>query len=579
MGSDRLERQPDALEERTFDVVVVGGGIFGACVAWDAALRGMDVALVERGDFGNATSANSYKIIHGGMRYLQHLDLPRVRGSSHERSAFLRIAPHLVEPVPILIPTYGKGTKGKAFLRAGLGAFDLLTADRNRGIDCPSRHIPSHEALGREAVEHFFPSLSDPSLTGGVLMWDGQMYSPPRLVLSIVRSAADEGAVVANYMEATGVLREEGRVTGVEARDRLGNGRTLSIRARYTVNTAGPWAADLFEEWTGRSFSAGKPTFSRDVGLVVRRTPTTGMGVACAARTADAESVVDRGSRHLFILPWRDRTMVGVWHGEYTGSPDHVVVTEDEIRGFLDEVNDALPELALEPDDVTMVNTGLIVFGSDAEGGSAHRFGHRSVFVDHGMEDGLEGILTLIGVRATMARGDAERVVDHLAERLPGDSPVCSTARTSVHGGDFKRFWELRNRIASRLPAGCDSSVAESLAHNYGRQAVSVLDVCDEEPDLFRTIGRSSVLTGEVVHAVRHEAAIHLEDVVLRRTDLGTAGFPGDDVLRSVADLMEREAGWGRPRTAEEIESVRRFFRRRGAVRRYEPGSETLLSA
>lgn len=577
-ASGRLERRVEALEGRVFDVAVIGGGVFGACVAWDAALRGMDVALVERGDFGHATSANSYKILHGGMRYLQHLDLPRVRASSHERSAFLRIAPHLVEPVPILIPTYGRGVKGRAFLRAGLTAFDLLTADRNRGIDCASRRLPSHEVLGREAVEHFYPSLSEDSLTGGVLMWDGQMYSPPRLVLAILRSAAQRGAVLTNYVEATGILREGDRVVGLEARDLAGDHGSLTVRARHTVNATGPWAADHFEAWTGRTFSAGKPTFSRDVGLVVRRRLPYRVGVACAARTADAESLLDRGNRHLFILPWRDRTLVGVWHGEYSGSADRVVVTEEEIREFLGEVNQAFPELGLGLEDVSMVNTGLIVFGSDA-GSSGHRFGHRSVIVDHGAQDGLEGMHTLIGVRATMARREAERVVDDLAEKLGVEGRSGATAWTPVHGGEIRSFWELRESIAARLPEDVDRGVADNLAHNHGNAADDVLSLARERPELARTVGASQVLGAEIVHAVRDEAAIHLDDVLTRRTDLGTADHPGEDVLEAVADVMAREAGWGGTRKAEELQAARRFFRRRGAVRRYESGTETLLTA
>src|SRR3972149_7864196 len=179
-----MKRNVATLADKEYDLVIVGGGIFGVCAAWDATLRGLSVALVERGVFAHATSASCFKIVHGGLRYLQHADLHRIRESSRERNSLLRIAPHLVRPLPVVVPTYGQGLRGKGLLRAGLLAYDLITFDRNRGITDPQRRIPRGYAISREECLGLFPGLESKGLTGGVGFHDGQMYSPARLALS-----------------------------------------------------------------------------------------------------------------------------------------------------------------------------------------------------------------------------------------------------------------------------------------------------------------------------------------------------------------------------------------------------------
>ena len=207
------------LADKEYDVVVVGGGIFGACAAWDAALRGLSVLLLERGDFGEATSANAYKFVHGGMRYLQQLDLVRLWESSDERSALLRIAPHLVYPLPIAMPTYGHGMRGKEVLRAGFAAYELLTARRNRGIQDARRRIPRARFLSRDAILGEFPDLPTDGLTGAALFADAQVYNMPRLTLGFVRAAQEAGAAAVNYAEVTRFVQDGGRVAGVEVHD------------------------------------------------------------------------------------------------------------------------------------------------------------------------------------------------------------------------------------------------------------------------------------------------------------------------------------------------------------------------
>ncbi len=555
-------------ERESCDVLIVGGGIFGACAAYEAASRGLRVVLVERDDFAGATTANSYKIAHGGIRYLQHCDITRVRESSRERSALLRTLPHLVQPLPILIPTYGLGMKGKAILRAGFKAYEWLTADRNRDISDPASRIPPARSLSKEETLDQFPRLPVEGLTGGIVFCDGQMYSPPRIALAYLRSAAEAGAVLLNYAEVTGLDVEENRVRGVVVRDRIGK-RRITLRASIVLNAAGPWADDFLREALNLNLGPARPVFSRDIGLVTRRKLRGDLGLACPTVTRDAAATLDRGGRHLFLLPWRNYTLVGVWHGVWSGSPDQVAVEPDELADYVAEANRAYPGLDLRSSDICMVNTGLILYGDEDETALEHNFGRRSLLFDHAALHGVEGMVTLVGVRATMARGMAERAVDLVFRKLGRNRVASTTHNVPVWGGDFDNFTRLVDRVSLDGPdeAPFSPAVARQIARNHGSRYPEVVELAREDSALAVPYSGTAVLPAQVAYAVRSEMAFTLEDVLLRRTDLGTAEEPEHQVLAAVAADVARELGWDAVRTRREIDAVRDFFSRRGAVR------------
>jgi glycerol-3-phosphate dehydrogenase len=542
------------LSTREFDLIVVGGGIFGACAAWDAALRGLNVALLEKNDFSHATSANHLKMVHGGIRYLQHGDVYRVRESCRERTSLLRVAPHLVSPLPIVMPTYGHGKRGKAVLGAGVSLYDLLTMDRNRGLPDRSRQIPAGRLISRGEVLKRFPGIDPHGLTGAAVFYDGQMYNPPRLALSFVRSASNAGAAIANHMEVTGFVQEGERVTGVFATD-LAGGRKLAIRGRLVLNTAGPWAAKLLEEGLDLGLKP-KPVFSRDVCFVVSRRISERYALACQTRTKDADAILSRGGRHLFIAPWRGSTLVGVWHGVYEGSPDRVRVSPEELQTYLDETNAAYPGFSLTLRDVTMVNAGLILFAENRRGTSDISFGKRSLLIDHEKVHRKKGLITLIGVRATTARGMAKKAVDLAFGKLGLQPPPSDTGTTPIFGGRIGGFAEFLEQVSAERPCGLDREVLEGMVRNYGCEYPAVLNYIDGDPGLAQRITGSTVLKAEVVHAVREEMAEKLEDVVFRRTDLGTDRHPGKAALLECAHLMATECGWDEARTRTEVGQV-----------------------
>ncbi|HEU4652537.1 MAG TPA: FAD-dependent oxidoreductase [Steroidobacteraceae bacterium] len=548
-----MDRNVAALTAAEFDVLVIGGGAFGAAAAREAALRGLNTALIERADFGAGASAECFKMVHGGIRYLQHLDFPRLRASAHERSAFLRIAPHLVNPLPIAIPTFGYGRKGKAFLGAGARVYDLCTIDRNRGISDPRRQIHRSQRLSRADVLSLFPHLDSPDLTGAVVFEDGQMYNPARLVLAFVRAAVDLGATAANYVGAERFLWEGSTVRGVKARDAI-TGDTFDIRARVTLNAAGPWADYLLKD--PEHFPAHRRLpFSRDAYFVVDRKPTSEFAVAVQALSRDKDAVFARATRHLFAVPWHDKTLIGVWHRLWPDAPDTAHVTEEEIETWIHELNTVYPTLHLKHSEVCFAHCGLVPFGETATE-TELSFGKKSRITDH-RAHGIHGLVSLAGIRYTTARIDGTEALELLLQQFKGAyRQIDSSLSTRMHlpGGDIENFSEFERRAQRHSSRFVSASALRSLLRNHGTRYAEVLACTHGNTAL---VPQSDTLVAEVRHAVEQEMALRLEDVVLRRTDLGAARHPGDAAVEFVAAQMGKILAWSPQRVSDEIQRTR----------------------
>lgn len=553
-----MRRELGDLQGREFDLIIVGGGISGLCVAWDASQRGLSVALLESRDFAHAASANSFKMIHGGIRYLQHADLVRVRTSARERGALMRIAPHLTRPLPIFIPTYGHGLKGRAILMAGMKLYDLLTADRNRGISDPARRIPATRSVSRARALELFPALDATGLTGGAVFCDGQMVSPARLALAFGSSAAQLGAVLANHCEVTGLLQGADGVKGVIARDRLED-RSFEVRGRVVLNAAGGWAPDLLATSPPLGLRP-RPVFSRDACFFVRRAHPAAMALAVTGSSRDPQAVFSRSARHLFLVPWRGGTLVGVWHAVWNGDPSATRVAESELLEWIAEINAAMPSLELELGDVALTQCGLVLFAENEPGASDLKYGHRSLIVDHAQADGVAGLITLVSVRYTIARTEAAKVTDLVFQKLGRRAPPCRTGETRLFGGDFESFDDLVRDVRRDAGESLPQAAAEALAHNHGSNYTAVLSVAREAKGPMLLVPGSGTLEAEILHAVRREAARTLSDVALRRTDLGAAGHPGAAALEAAATLMARELHWDATRRQKELDVTSASF-------------------
>src|SRR6185437_867550 len=308
-----MRRALDRLASETFDLLIVGGGVTGACVARDAAMRGLKVALVEKADFAGATSAHNSKLVHGGLRYLRNFELGLVRESLKERRIWQRIAPHLVHPLPFLVPLYGGEWKARATLAAGLSLYDVLSFDKG-WLDDPAQRLPNHRWLDARAALAEEPVLEGPGLVGAFRYFDAQMYAPERLALECLIEADGDGAAIANYVAAEKIVTRNGRVEGCSVRD-VFSGASFDVRATATLVAAGPWA-DIFLEQ-----ALGKPASHK----LLR---SKGIHVLVPAMTRSNALTVAAGGGHFFVLPWHGHTLLGTTDTAFQSEPDAVAVSE-----------------------------------------------------------------------------------------------------------------------------------------------------------------------------------------------------------------------------------------------------------
>jgi glycerol-3-phosphate dehydrogenase len=558
-----MKRDLAQLSNNIFDLCIIGGGIYGACVAWDAVNRGLSVALVDKGDFGHATSANSGKVVHGGFRYLQHGDLVRIRESIKERGTLLRIAPHLVRLMPYLMPTYGHGLMGPEVLRLALAVYDLIGWDKNHGINDPDRRVPPGRILSRQKCLRLVPGIRDNGLTGGAIWNDGQILNSERLALAFLRSAEQSGAVVANYVRVTGLIREGNRVMGVRTADGP-SGQTFEIRGRLVLNASGPWVGRVLELAGAKRPAAWQ--FCKMMNLIVRRPLLDGhaLVVGTPARPQDGlmdrDALIRRNQRFLYLKPWRAHTIIGSLQVRYEGVPDGVQTTPEEIQGFLDEINYAYPAAQLTFDDVSFVHRGLVPITPRAAEVNAVDLAKHALLTDHA-RDGLDGLISVLGVKYTTARLVAERTIDLVLRKLGYRSPKSVTAAKPVYGGAIERLEEFVSQEVAARPSGVGAETIRHLIEQYGSEYPSVLRLMKEKPALGHPLGEATLVVGaEVIHAVRFEMAQRLADVVFRRTELGTSGNPGEDCLKSCARIMAQELGWDDARVQRELHDVEGAF-------------------
>ena len=539
-----MERDLGRLANTRFDLLIVGAGIYGTTAAWDAAQRGLSVAIIDRGDFGGATSFNSAKTVHGGVRALQSGNIAELRLFVRERRTLCRIAPHLVHPLPFLIPTYRNLRRNRGLMGVYFAINDFLARDRNDLSD-PSKHLPARRVISRAECLELHPWLDPTGVTGAVIWYDCQMYNTDRVNLSFLLSATDAGAAAANYVEAQSFLRSGDRVVGISARDVLG-GQELEIRSRLVLNAAGPWARRLVESVLPDTRNTIVPGLSRAMNLVVRpivKSHAVG-GLA--------------GSRFLFIAPWRDYSIIGTSHDPHGGEADALAVTRADIERFLVRVNAAFPSIQLTLSDVRLVHRGLLPAVS-ADAGST-RLLKRSQIRDHRV-DGIEGLLSVLGVRYTTARHTAEQAIDAVFSMLGLHPPLCRTADTPLVGGAISRFDEFLKTETAQIPPGLSTETIRRLVFSYGSNYGALVQTMADDQGAATALSRECGVTRvEIRHAVRREMAVKLSDAVLRRTEAGSAGHPGVDALREAAGVMAAELTWSDARVQAEIDETDRLY-------------------
>ena len=551
-----MKRQPESLARDHFDVLVVGGGITGAFIAWDAALRGLRTALIEKGDFGGATSAASSKLLHGGVRYLQQAQLHKVRESAMERAHLQHIAPHHSHYVPFLVPAYRSLAKSRLALNVAMAAYEALCIGEKRIIGNAEKLPPSFQRLSRAEVLESAPYLDKPSLTGAVVLFESHMHSSERMTLSIIKSAAARGAEVCNYLRADSFLREGGAVTGVHATD-LDSGGSLDIGARVTINAAGPWIPLLQDRDQKRSTTTG---YARGAHLVLEG---FALSHAVALPTGKgAQSVVDRGGRHVFLIPWRNRALVGTSYASYSGNLDELRVEPEDVHELLDAVNDAAPGLRLDESHIAHSFCGLYPLQAQDIRTGVYQGTGEYLVIDHATHGEARGLITALGAKYTTARKVAELAVNAAQRHLGGTPAPAGTRGQRCVGGDIGDIRALTRSVAA---ATGDQDCAEHLVQSHGTDALRIAGRVAAGAATPLSANQPVTLA-EIDHILEEEMVQHLDDVVFRRTGLGTVGHPGVACLEAIAARMSGRFGWSDARREREIRSVASRFTRPGAT-------------
>lgn len=543
-----------------FDVIIVGGGVTGAAVAREAAVRGLRTLLLEKNDFGHATSAATSKLLHGGLRYLESYEFGLVRESLSERHILGLAAGHLSRPMPFVVPMYGWSNPGRFTLQAGLTVYDLLAYDRNLGTP-EDKQIPTSKWLSRDEVLRIEPRIESRDLRGGFVYYDYQNLFPERLNLAFLKTAVKNGAQVFNHCRVTGFETEAAlrgkRIQKVVFKDEL-SGHSWCASGTVFVNASGPWMDLLL------GLVQSEPTHK------VKRSK----GIHLLTDRIIGDHTVflrNKKGQHCLVIPWEGMTLIGPTDSPYDGHPDDLRPTEEDIAPLVSLVNELLPGAPLTRDKIRHVPIGIrpLVFSDK----STYRASRKYEIYDHSLEGDqqIEGLISVVGGKWTTSRRLGETVMDRVLPKLqkldPTAVPRLVQARTDKEplagfpsfGGSASELWEQVALTHHRIP----DTVLNHLFTLYGTEFQSILEIGRRDPDLMRRVsdepGRFDILA-QIQFAVENESAQTLTDILSRRLALGAFGYPGDAATERAASLAARLHKWSSKRKADEIAAFKKTF-------------------
>ena len=521
-----------------FDLIVVGAGINGAGIARDAASRGLKVALVEREDIGSGTSNWSGRLIHGGLRYLEHGDVGLVRESLRERERLFRLAPHLVKPVPLMMPFYTHNRRTSWTIRAGMIAYDILSFDKSTA---------SHFALSRQKTLDRCAGLNPEGLSGSVIFMDGQVVWSERLCVEVALAAHADGAKIYTYAEVNGLIYDGANVCGVRYKDRL-TGVSHALGARVVVNAAGPWvdAVLAHDSKTKQRFIGG----TKGSHLVVNPFPGAPTDVVYYESETDGRLVL--------VIPWGAHYLIGTTDHRFEDDPEQARADASEVAYLLGEVNRLIPQAKLQKSDILYTYSGVrpLPYVPDKSEWSVSR---SHVIHDHAPEQ--SGLLSIIGGKLTTYRSLAEEAVNVIFRKLGKKPPRCVTASLPFPGARVSDWDGYRNGLAQT--SGLSRATVDRLVDIYGSRAGDIVALGQGDPALLEPIDPATGAIGaELVFTYIHEFARTLTDVLIRRTMIGHNDGCGIGVVERAADILAPRLGWDRERRDREVASYRRYIER-----------------
>ncbi len=542
---DTFKRDIAKLAGTDFDVVIVGGGISGAWLALHCARSGYQTALLEQNDYASQTSSSSSKLLHGGIRYLQQFQFGKVRESAMERAHFIYAAPHLSKPVPFLIPTYRDFQRSKFFLNCGMRAYRLLTLGENRIIGDPDEILPPISSLKKTELDDVLDLGSEPH-TGAVQFFERHMVNSERMVLAVLRSAADAGAQICNYCSALELQRQNQTVTGLVARDEVAN-TELEISARLVINAAGPWIDELNSQANNKPASING--FAVGSHLITRRISERAIALTTKHQS---ETKLDRGGRHVFVIPWNGHSLIGTSYEEIEEPQRDLSPQASHVEQLLEAVNEALPTAKLTSKDVVSGYSGLYPLRTENIENTVYQGSGEYVVVDHADADGIDGLLTALGAKYTTGRKLSALTMKRVQKKLGGSLNLSKVRLSSSNYDSFIDFHRLTTQQHSQL----SEATLTHLAHQYGSDATDLLALAKEDSSLQQPISTQQPdINAQILYAVQYEQARTLMDVLFRRTSVGLFPITHDEV-HAAGQIMARAMSWNSAESDRQVDAV-----------------------
>jgi glycerol-3-phosphate dehydrogenase len=542
----KLRRYIEEHKDQTFDLIIIGGGITGAAVAYAASSRGLKVALFEKKDYGGATSAATSKLIHGGLRYLANMEFKLVRESLHERRILGNIAPNFVYPLPFMFPNYIRWKGNMWKMMAGMFLYDMLSYDKKFTWD-KSKRLPNHKTFSYRTTLQKEPNVISEKLRNSTVFYDYQSIFPERMTLAFIRSAVEYGAKVSNYTAVEDFRYDKkGKITGVVVRDLLTT-EAKTVLAPLTVNCGGTWADIILNLASKKIDSNHKVKRSEGIHIVTEK--IAGDHVI---------SLQKKEGGHLMIMPWRGHSLIGTTDKEYHGSPDGYKVSKQSLDEVIEGVNNNYGK-KIQYSDIKHAYGGLRPLIDDQSEDSYKSSRKYEVFDN--AEDGIQGLITVEGGKYTTSRNLAYHVMNLVKKKLGKQLKSSFSYKLYLSGCEIKDLNEFMRKQHLQYDDMFGAETVDLVSKYYGTHNHRVFQAAEDNPELAQIVSHDGEILAEVEYAIRYESAKTIKDILLRRTGIGTLGRPEEDILQKVMNLAAKMLNWSDERMQDEYASVEELYR------------------
>jgi glycerol-3-phosphate dehydrogenase len=548
-----LEVKTQIKDSDNFDILIIGGGITGIAIAREAAERGHSVAVIEKNDFGCATSAATSKLIHGGLRYLENFEFSLVRESLRERRILMLAASHLVKPLPFIIPILPWTEPNPFLIYLGLKLYDILSFDRNQFIP-EENYIPSTRRITHHELINVLPELKNITKKGGFLYYDCQSTHPERLTLAFLKSAAEKGAKFFNHIQIENFITEKKYdkiiLKGVEVKDKI-TGKSATLTAKVIVNATGPWIDILLSKITGKPVK--KILRSKGIHLLTKQILNHKVAVLFRTKT----------HRHFFVIPWMGYSLIGPTDTPYNDEPDNLKPTEQDIEQLINDVNETIPNNPLSYDKIIDIPIGIRPLIFTGKGNTYKASRKYEIF--HHISEGIENLISVAGGKWTTSRQLGEDVIKEIYKEYPElqkEGKKIDTSQLPLYGSPgYSNPYSIYENFALKEFRIEEISIDQHkyLISLYGTEHIEILKLIKESPSLAEPISSSMQdkdLMAQVLFAIQFEGARTLDDIVRRRIGYGTYGIPKKNDLEKIAHFASKYLKWTPQKIKQEVENT-----------------------